>query len=454
MEKKVKRKKGRLFLLLLLAFFALLFLSVTGFIFWVNGIVKSQAFANFASKVVEKHTGISGRFEPFSFYGFGLETGGYEGRGSKESPIELISIKPIAVQLSSIGILGHPWIVRSIDLGDLSIDLQTPELPPERKTEKIPLASSPNKEEALSIEKIHVKSLDLKWPPSMGGGGEIKDIELNISSQQANWLIYGSKGFARLQSIPPLSIEKIKALLSRSSIDLSEAKLHLQAFPRSLVSTEGSIGLVPTHNTHLNLSLKEIPLEAILTEPLKNELRGDLRGTIGINATNDLMKSYHGEGELYIDRGRLVHVSFLTSLDSFLKLHQLEDIPLTVAHNSISLEPNIVKLHNIDWQSENTIKMTGWITLAGKVVSGTLLLGIRADWIPRLPGLGGKLFNPGEGGYFWTEIHLSGTLNDIHEDFSPRLNNAVQGILQKGIEREIQKQVPGRIFRNILPNFP
>ncbi|TFE72520.1 hypothetical protein [Methylacidiphilum caldifontis] len=455
MKQKSKGGKKHIILLFFFILFTLLILISVSFIYWVNGIVKSKAFADYAAKIVEKYTAISGQFEPFSFYGFGLETQGYKGKGSKESPVELISIHPIAVQLSSLGIWGRPWIVRSIELGNLSIDLQTPELPAERKTEKIPLASPySNKEEAVLLEKIQVRSLDLKWPTSMGGGGEIKDIELNIVSQKEKWLINGNKGLLLLKSFPELAIEEIKAFLDRTSIDLSKGKLHLNGFPKSLVTTEGTIGLLPTQNTHIDLSLNQIPLEAVLNEPLRNELKGNLRGTIGINASHDIMKTYHGEGELYIDQGRLVHVPFLTNLDSFLKLNRLEDIPLSVARNAVTLEPNTIKLHNIDWQSEDTMKMTGWITLVGQKVSGILMLGIRADWIPRLPGLGGKLFNPGEGGYFWTEIHLSGTLNDLHEDFSPRLNNAVQGILQKGIEKEIQRQVPGRIFKNILPNFP
>lgn len=157
---------------------------------------------------------------------------------------------------------------------------------------------------------------------------------------------------------------------------------------------------------------------------------------------------------MFIDQGRLVHLTFLTNIDSFLNLHRLEDIPLTVAHFLVTLEPNTIKLHHIDWQSEDTMKLTGWVTLVEKNVTGTLMLGLRSDWIQKLPGLGAQLFNAGADRFFWTEIHLSGTIDDIHEDFSPRLNQAVQGIIKKGIEREIQRQVPGRIFRNIIPNFP
>ncbi|QDQ43106.1 hypothetical protein [Methylacidiphilum kamchatkense] len=456
MKQQGKKKRVSLILLSLLIFFAILVFGAFGFIWWVNAIVKSKAFADYASKIVEKYTAITGSFEPFMFYGFGLETSSYKGKGNKESPIASIAIAPLTVQLRSIGIFGRPWIIRSIELGDLSVVLQNPELPPERKTEKLPTAAAlkNNKEKTVSIEKISIKNLSLSWPATMGGGGQVSGMELNVLPKEENWDINAHRGVLLLNSLPELSLENIKGLLTKTSFEVSETTLHLKSDPKVTVLIQGTMALVPPQKTHLNLSLHQIPLDSILIGSLRNELKGYLRGNIGLNAESDIAKTYHGEGEMFIDQGRLVHLTFLTNIDSFLNLHRLEDIPLTVAHFLITLEPNTIKLHHIDWQSEDTMMLTGWVTLVKKNVTGTLMLGLRSDWIQKLPGLGAQLFNAAADGFFWTEIHLSGTIDDIHEDFSPRLNQAVQGIIKKGIEREIQRQVPERIFRNIIPNFP
>ncbi|PYL05644.1 MAG: hypothetical protein DME33_15915, partial [Verrucomicrobia bacterium] len=94
---------------------------------------------------------------------------------------------------------------------------------------------------------------------------------------------------------------------------------------------------------------------------------------------------------------------------------QLDDCSLNFAWRYPRID-----IKDISIEDKGKLRIEGEISIERRVLGGTLRLGFTRrylDWLPRAE----EVFNRERGGYLWTTVHLSGTIDEPKQDLSPRI---------------------------------
>ena len=75
-------------------------------------------------------------------------------------------------------------------------------------------------------------------------------------------------------------------------------------------------------------------------------------------------------------------------------------------------------------------------------IDGEFQLGVAPDLVDKFPGAREEVFKRSERGYLWTELTLSGPVNNLRDNLKPRLLRAAQNHFAKGLLAPIFK--PGQ----------
>ena len=86
-----------------------------------------------------------------------------------------------------------------------------------------------------------------------------------------------------------------------------------------------------------------------------------------------------------------------------------------------------MKITNLVAESKGLLRLEGNCTIAaGGAISGTLRVGVTPQTLQWLPGSRERVFTVVQNGYVWTDVEISGSLQDLREDLSSRLAAAMR----------------------------
>ena len=75
-------------------------------------------------------------------------------------------------------------------------------------------------------------------------------------------------------------------------------------------------------------------------------------------------------------------------------------------------------------------------------IDGQFKVGVARTATRWLAGAGTRVFNePEHGGYAWTSVHLTGPVDNPHEDLTPRIAAAIQ---QEAVDKARHREQPAR----------
>jgi hypothetical protein len=86
-------------------------------------------------------------------------------------------------------------------------------------------------------------------------------------------------------------------------------------------------------------------------------------------------------------------------------------------------------LQNIVLESEGLLRLEGNCRIAQGRLDGRFQLGVTAASLQWLPGSQARVFTVAHDGYFWTPVHVTGSVAHPHEDLTRRLLAAAAGEL-------------------------
>jgi hypothetical protein len=102
------------------------------------------------------------------------------------------------------------------------------------------------------------------------------------------------------------------------------------------------------------------------------------------------------------------------------------DLALKICHADVHWEENTVTLENIEVECKDVFRITGTIrTTKGQRLEGKFELGLTASYLSWLPTARETIFIRHEEPYYFTTVHLSGTIDNPKQDLSERLTKEV-----------------------------
>jgi hypothetical protein len=90
-----------------------------------------------------------------------------------------------------------------------------------------------------------------------------------------------------------------------------------------------------------------------------------------------------------------------------------------------------IKVKNIAFEDKGKLHIEGASSLEKNALNGAPRLGGAREYLAGLAGP--KKFSSGSGGYLWTTVHLSGTLQEPQQDLSSRVGEEIKESLRAAI---------------------
>jgi hypothetical protein len=109
---------------------------------------------------------------------------------------------------------------------------------------------------------------------------------------------------------------------------------------------------------------------------------------------------------------------------TFTRVDRFRRIVLDVATAKIERAGDTITVSNLDLQSTGLIRVEGGFTIVSGQINGDLLVGVAPDTLHWIPGSGERVFTQTRSdapGYLWTNVHISGPMNNPKEDLMNRI---------------------------------
>lgn len=124
-----------------------------------------------------------------------------------------------------------------------------------------------------------------------------------------------------------------------------------------------------------------------------------------------------GEGSLRVGDGRVHNLPLLEKLAELARKSSFERLNLNECSLSFTWRYSEIEVKDITIEEEGKFRINSEISIKGRVLRGTLNLGLTREYLDWLPNPE-EVFNRRSGGYLTTNVHLSGTIDEPVQDQS------------------------------------
>ncbi len=118
-------------------------------------------------------------------------------------------------------------------------------------------------------------------------------------------------------------------------------------------------------------------------------------------------------------------MKFLEELAAITKEKSFEELELTECTAELVAEKGVSELKEIAIEDEGKFRIEGTVSLRKQSLGGALQLGLAPAYLEWLPEAE-EVFTRKRGGYLWTTVNVSGTLDAPQQDLSPRVLAALK----------------------------
>jgi len=220
-----------------------------------------------------------------------------------------------------------------------------------------------------------------------------------------------------LSLIDRLSLNRAKGRYSGDHFYLLSSEF--DAFESARISVDGDIG-VESGRWQFDGEVGGARIEEVIAEDWRQRLMGPLE--VDFKVTGEPGQDAHLRGSLKITNGVLTALPVLDRIAAYANTVRFRRLALSEAQLDFSKKGETIDLRNIRLASEGLIRLEGSMRLVGDVIEyGEFRVGIIPGTLAHLPGAETKVFKPGELGFLWTPLSISGTLDLPQEDLSERL---------------------------------
>ena len=149
-------------------------------------------------------------------------------------------------------------------------------------------------------------------------------------------------------------------------------------------------------------------------------MSGSAYGGLHWTGANPKLENSSGEGSLRVQDARADNLPFLEKLAELAHEKSFEHLELTDCSLNFTWDYPSIEIKDIALEEKGKFRLEGAISIERRALRGAIQLGIarkHLDWLPNRE----EVFSRQRGGYLWTSVHLSGTIDQPKQDLSPRL---------------------------------
>jgi len=387
--------------------------------------LRSDSFRKFLSAEVSQATKVKGEFSPFKWDGLAVKTDSFVATG--EGLITTVKAEGLHTEVGMDSILRGVWEIRDSSLQrlDLSIDAsksaqKDPDNSPRAEAKAASKKPSwlPSKARMEQLE-IHNVSLTAKLAAGTGSANGM-NLKLRPKATKNAYDAEINGGSIRLpfQFLPQLEMDRLRLSFQDRQLFLTEATLGI--WEQGLIEATGEWDL-KLRRYAFEGNVSGITCEEAFNPDWSKRLQGKVSSTFSIE---DSTGHATARGKLTVENATLTALPVLDTLAAYADTRRFRILNLNEAHTTWLWRKDEILLSDLVISSEGLVRLEGNLIIRGEALDGNFRLGLVPGTLSSIPGAETDVFTAGERGLLWTNLRITGTLEDPKEDLSDRLMTA------------------------------
>jgi hypothetical protein len=334
-----------------------------------------------------------------------------------ERAIKSLDAHGITAKFDPWGVFLRQWRFTDVRVQSGDVEIQIYEANPEAVPGKPWFAIFlPNR---VYLEKIESEQANITWR-FRGGRAGFFGTKLLITPNGPDFEYVATGGRLKMAPVPDLDLRRTHLLITKRLLTLYDLDLASDSRSDESIRAEGHAGLGQDKSIDVKANFNSVPICQWLPAEWKGRLKGSAFGDIRCTGKDPKLESSSGGGSLRIHNGRVDDVPFLDKLAELAQKKSFERLDLNECSLDFAWRYPEIDIKDITIEEKGKFRIEGDISIKRRLLRGTIRLGLTREYLDWLPNPE-EVFNRRLNGYLWTDVHLSGTIDEPKQDLSQRI---------------------------------
>lgn len=329
----------------------------------------------------------------------------------------------ITATFNPLGVFLRRWQLDGvrIESGEVAIQTYEPKPTPAPSPKPWYHVFLPNR---VYLGRVWSEPVDVTWRFRNEKGGFF-GTRLLITPHGRDFEYQASGGAMKLALIPDLPLRHTHLLITKKKLTLYSLDLAAGPEGDGVIHGEGTAGTGDDKSADFKVKFDQLPIREWLPASWKEHVAGKAAGNVHWRGTNLKLEAASLQGSLRVEDGRVRSLPFLQKLASITGKKSIETLELNECSAEVDWEGPTVEIKNISLEDKGKFRIEGLVSVRNKSLGGTIQLGVAREYLEWLPQAE-EVFARQRGGYLWTTVRLSGTIEEPQQDLSPRIVDALK----------------------------
>ncbi len=341
---------------------------------------------------------------------------GFEAENGQKAMKSLVA-RGIMAKFDPWGVFLRQWRFTDVRVESGDVEIQIYQANPEAVPPKPWFAIFlPNR---VYLEKIESEQANIIWQ-FRGERAGFFGTQLLITPKGRDFEYVATDGRLKMALVPDLDLRRIHVLITKTLLTLYDLDLASDSHTDESIRAQGHAGIGEDKSVDVNATFNAVPLRHWLPAEWKGRFNGSASGELHWAGEDPKLESSSGEGSLHIQNGRIDDVPLLQKLAELSQKNSFERLDLKRCSLRFAWRYPEIDITDIIIEEEGKFRIDGKISIKGRLLRGTLRLGLTREYLNWLPNPK-EVFSRRSSGYLWTTVHLSGTIDEPRQDLSQRI---------------------------------
>ena len=396
---------------------------------WLRSWLHGESFRRMLSASADKALRVESEFGPFRWSGTRMDTPSFTAAG--DGLVKSIDAEGLRVEVGLGGWWKDVWQVDDARANRIEIAIDTTAADRTRHTPPpaVPAPFPKGKKwydflipREVELRQVEISSSSLSVLTRSGSIGIAgTSWRLTPDGAKGSYKAEGSDGVVKLPWTwaPAMELGRARLRYQGDTVFLTDADFRVYETGRLDLAGEMSVkgdGYAFTGN------LMDIACAEILPENWKQRLSGKVDADF---SEEDGNAGPAVAGHLELTDGILTALPLLDALSAYADTTRVRRVSLQEGRTDFEWEDGALVLRDLVIGSEGLVHLEGGLRMdRDERLDGRFRLGLVPGILSRIPGAESVVFMPGDKGLLWTDLHITGTLDEPEEDLTARLVEA------------------------------
>ena len=360
---------------------------------------------------------------------------GFQAENGRKAMKSLVA-HGITAKFDPWGVFLRQWRFTDVHVESGDVEIQIYEANPEAVPAKPWFAIFlPNR---VYLQKIESEQANITWR-FRGEQAGFFGTQLLITPNGRDFEYLATGGRLKMAPVPDLDLRRIHLLITKTLLTLYDLDLASDSHSGESIRAQGRAGVGEDRSVDVNGTFNAVPMRDWLPAEWKGRFTGSASGELHWAGKDPKLENSSGEGSLRIQNGRIDDVPLLQKLAELSQKQSFERLDLNECSLRFAWRYPEIDITDIIIEEEGKFRIDGEISIKHRVLRGTIRLGLTREYLNWLPNPE-EVFSRRSSGYLWTDVHLSGTIDEPRQDLSQRII-------------ELFKQSPGAYLSLLFRQF-